>query len=308
MIIVSGGTGFVGSAVVHELLRRGSKVAVLGRDLAKTRSRFHGQAVDTRQGDVRDKDSLRAAFNGAETVVNAVQFPNSPIENKRKGWTFEQFDYQGTLNQLEAAKAAGVQRFIYISGVGAAPDAEEHWFRLKWQAEEAIRQSGIAHVIIRPTWVYGREDVALNRFVGFARRLPFVPMFGDGKQLMQPVFVNDLANLVASAVDKAEATGLTFEVGGPEVLSMNAVIEIALNVAGMRKPVLHQPVFVGKLLGSFLQFLPGPPLTRDAIDFITHEATADNSAMQRVFAPQLTTLEEGLSSYLSGRKALNVGE
>jgi NADH dehydrogenase len=155
--------------------------------------------------------------------------------------------------------------------------------------------------------VYGREDVALNRFVGFARRLPFVPMFGDGKQLMQPVFVNDLANLVASAVDKAEATGLTFEVGGPEVLSMNAVIEIALNVAGMRKPVLHQPVFVGKLLGSFLQFLPGPPLTRDAIDFITHEATADNSAMQRVFAPQLTTLEEGLRSYLSGRKALNVG-
>jgi len=298
MILVSGGTGFVGSAAVRELARRGRPVAVLGRDASKAARRFPGLAVEAREGDVRDPPSLRSPFDGVETVINAVQFPNSPIENRRRGWTFERVDYQGTLNQLEAAKAAGVRRFIYVSGAGAAPDAEKHWFALKWRAEEAVRASGITHVIIRPTWVYGPDDVSLNRFLGFARRLPFVPTFGDGKQAMQPLFVDDLGRLLADAVEKMEADNQTFEAGGPERLTMDDVIRTALEVAGRRRPILHQPVALGKALAAVLPLLPGPPLTSDAIDFITHPAVADNSALERIFAPRLTPLREGLASYL----------
>src|SRR5687768_5897887 len=108
MIVVSGGTGFVGSAIVQELLARGEKPAVLGRSESKVRERF-GDRVEARAGDVREPASLAGAFQGADVVINAVQFPNSPIENRRKGWTFEEVDYMGTRIQVDAAKAAGVR-------------------------------------------------------------------------------------------------------------------------------------------------------------------------------------------------------
>jgi NADH dehydrogenase len=299
MILVTGGTGLAGAAVVRELARRGKPVAVLSRDAAKVARRFPDLTAQARQGDVRDPGSLRAAFQGIEAVVDAVQFPNSPIENKRKGWTFEQIDYQGTVNQTQAAKEAGVRRYVYLSGAGAAPDAAKHWFVFKWRAEEAVRASGVPHAIFRATWLYGREDVALNRFLGFARRLPFVPMFGDGKQAMQPLFVDDLARVLADALERPEVVDRIFEFGGPERMSMDGVIRTALEVAGLTRPILHQPVFVGKLLGAVAQLLPGPPLTPDAIDFITHEAVADNSALEAALGElRLTPLREGLASYL----------
>lgn len=298
MILVAGGTGFVGAAAVVELCRRGKPVAVLARDVKKVERRFPDLQVEARQADVRDADALRAAFQGIETVINAVQFPNSPIENRRKGWTFEQIDYAGTLNQLLAAKSAGVRRFVYVSGAGAALDAKRHWFVFKAKAEEAVRASGITHVIVRPTWVYGPDDVSLNRFLGFARRLPFVPTFGSGKQQMQPLFSGDLGSILADAAERTEADNQTFEAGGPERMTMDDVIKTALDVAGLRRPLLHQPVAVGKLIGTLARLLPNPPLTPDAVDFITEPAIADNSALERVFEPKLTPLREGLAAYL----------
>jgi uncharacterized protein YbjT (DUF2867 family) len=301
MILVTGGTGFVGAAAVRELARRGRPVAVLGRDAGKIARRFPDLQIEARAGDVRAPDRLRAAFQGVETVIDCVQFPNSPIENKRKGWTFEQIDYLGTLNQVLAAKSTGVKRYVYVSGVGAALDATKHWFVLKAKAEEAVRASGITHVIIRPTWVYGPEDASLNRFLGFARRLPFVPTFGDGQQQMQPLFIDDLGRMLADAAERPEADNQTFEAGGPERMTMDEVIRTALDVAGLRRPILHQPVFVGKLIGAFARILPNPPLTPDAIDFITDPAVAENAALERVFALKLTPLREGLAKYLQPR-------
>jgi NADH dehydrogenase len=298
VILVTGGTGLAGTAAVRELVRRGKRVAVFGRDAEKVARRFPGLELEAREGDVRQRDELRRAFEGAEAVINAVQFPNSPIENKRKGWTFEAVDFKGTVNQVEAAKAAGVKRFVYVSGVGAAPDADKHWFVLKWRAEEAVRGSGIPHVIFRPTWLYGADDVALNRFVTFARRLPFVPMIGDGRQLMQPLFVDDLGRVLADAVEPGRADNQTLDIGGPERLPMDGVIETALEVAGMRKRIVHQPVAIGKLIGALAGLLPNPPLTADAIDFITHDAVADNAALERALAPKLTPLRDGLATYL----------
>ncbi len=299
MILVAGGTGLVGAAVVKELVRRGKQVAVMSRAASGIPQRFPGLGIDARQGDIGDQASLTDALANIDTVINCVQFPNSPIENRGKGWTFEQVDYQGTVNQIVAAEQAGASRFIYVSGVGAAADAEKHWFVSKWKAEEAVRQSGITHVIVRPTWVYGPEDVALNRFVGFARRLPFVPSFGSGQQMMQPIFVDDLGRILADAVEKPEADNQTFEAGGPDRLSMDEVVKTALEIAGKKRPILHQPAALGKLIATFLQVLPGPPLTPDSIDFITSEAVADNAALERVFAPELTPLREGLATYLT---------
>ncbi len=297
MILVSGGTGFVGSAIVRELMRRGERPAVLGRDAAKIRERF-GDTADPRAGNVREPETLAQAMTGMDVVVNAAQFPHSPIENRRKGWTFEEIDLKGTRHQVDAAKAAGARRFVYVSGVGAAKDADRHWFRFKWEAEEYLKQSGLEWVIVRPTWVFGPGDVSLNRFLGFAKILPFIPMFGDGKQAMQPVFIDDVGRVLADAAQRPGAANTTFELGGPDVMSMNDVVKTALDVQGKKRPLLHQPAAVGKAIGMLSSVLPQPPLTADAIDFITEPAVADNSKLIEVLRPQLTPLREGLATYL----------
>lgn len=297
MILVAGGTGFVGSAVVEELLRRGEAVAVLGRSAGKVRERF-GARVEALECDVRDPATLAGVMDRIEVVVNAVQFPNSPIENRRKGWTFEETDLKGARNQVDAAKAAGVRRFVYVSGVGAAKDAPRHWFRYKWEAEQYLRSGGLEWVIVRPTWVFGPADVSLNRFLGFARFLPFVLLFGSGEQDMQPLFIDDLARIVADSALTPETAGHVLEAGGPDVLSMNDVIRTALEVKGVRRRLLHQPAVLGKALGTLAAMLPSPPLTADAIDFITAPATADNAALIHVLRPHLTPLREALATYL----------
>ena len=299
MILVTGGTGFVGSAIVKELLRRGQSVAVLGRDADKIRKRL-GTDVEPRAGDVRDATTLAPAMSGIDIVINAVQFPGSPIENRRKGYTFEEIDLKGTRNQVDAARKSGsVKRFVYVSGVGAAKDAEKHWFRYKWEAENYLQKSGLEWAILRPTWVFGPEDVSLNRFLGFASKLPFVPMFGSGKQDMQPVFIDDVGRAAADCALKPEAANQLFEIGGPDVMSMNDVVAAALEVTGKKRMLLHQPAFVGKAIGTLSGILPSPPLSADAIDFITEPAVADNSRLLAVMQPRLTSLREGLKTYLA---------
>jgi uncharacterized protein YbjT (DUF2867 family) len=297
VILVAGGTGFIGSAIVGELRKRGENVAVLGRDAGRIRARF-GETVDARIADVRDAAALVEAFAGIEVAVNAVQFPNSPIENRRKGWTYEAVDFEGTRNQLAAAKRAGVRRFVYLSGVGAAPDGAKHWFRFKWQAEEELRSSGIEWVVLRPTWVYGPGDHSLNRILGFGRFLPFIPTFGDGRQAMQPVFIDNVGRTGADCTLSPQAANQLFELGGPEVMTMDAVLKTALAVAGKKRPILHQPAALGKVIGSLASLLPSPPLSAAAIDFVTSPAVADNANLVRLLNPKLTPLREGLATYL----------
>ncbi|MGB6837369.1 MAG: complex I NDUFA9 subunit family protein [Dehalococcoidia bacterium] len=304
MILVAGGTGFVGSGIVRELARRGKPVRVMSREAERAARRFAGLDVQAVAGDVRDPESLARAVEGAETVIGCAQFPNSPIENPRRGLTFEEIDERGTVRLVEAARAARVRRYIYLSGAGASPDARYHWFRAKGRAEAAVRDSSITHVIFRPSWIYGPEDRSLNRFLGLARRLPFVPVVGAGsRQRVQPVFIDDVARVVADSVELAAADNRTFELGGPEVLTMDEVVGTALQVMGKRRPLIHMPVGLLKAFGLVSRFLPRPPMTPDAVDFVTADALADNAALLEVFDIRLIPLREGLATYLAPERA-----
>lgn len=297
MILVAGGTGFVGSGIVRELARRGKPVAVLTRNASRTK-RFSGLDVTYREGDVTRPESLAAAMQGVEAVVGCQQFPNSPIENPGKGYTFEKVDAEGTENLVRAAKAAGVKRYVYLSGAGAAPEGP-HWFRAKWRAETAVRESGLTFTILRPSWVYGPEDKSLNKFLGMARFLPFVPLIGNaGKQRMQPVFIDDVGRAVAESLDNPAAANQIFELGGPDVMSMTDAVRTALQVAGRRRLLLSSPKPLMKLLASVLQFAPGRPLTPDAVDFITGDALGDPVVIQRALGLRPTPLREALATYL----------
>jgi NADH dehydrogenase len=300
MILVAGGTGFVGAAIVRELARRGKSVAVLTRNASRGK-RFPGLDVEYREGDVTRPETLSAVLQGVETVIGAQQFPNSPIENPGKGYTFEKVDAEGTENLVRASIEGGVRRYVYVSGAGAAPEGR-HWFRAKWRAETSVRESGLSYTIIRPSWVYGPEDKALNRFLGMSRFLPFVPLIGSPvKQQMQPVFVDDVGRAVAESLDNPAATNQTFEIGGPEVMSMSDVVRTALQVIGRRRLLLPAPKFVMKALASIIQFAPGRPLTPDAVDFITADALADPAEIQAKLGIKVTPLREGLATYLGRR-------
>jgi uncharacterized protein YbjT (DUF2867 family) len=298
MILVAGGSGFIGSGVVKRLVRGGADVTVMTAHPEKSRAKIGRLGAAMVQGDVQDPASLEKAVRGTEVVVQAVTFPTFPVEKRRRGFTFEEFDHRGTDRLARAAAAAGVSRYVYCSGVGADPESPKPWYRAKWFGEEAIRATGIEHAIIRPSWVYGPEDIALNKFVALHRWLPFVPVVGDGSQRLQPVFVDDVAEALTHAARVGGPAG-TFEIGGPEVMAMNAVLRTMMDVRGKPKPLVHFPVWMPKLAGFFLQILPSPPISPGAIDFATADAVADTAPLLQAFDLALTPLRRGLEAYLA---------
>lgn len=295
---VAGGTGFVGGAIAGELHRRGHRVVVLGHRGEGSRGALP-DSIELRHVDVTTGEGLPAGVAGLDALVIALAFPNSPIEAPRRGRTFMAVDAAGTERLVAAAREAGVGRLAYLSGAGAAPDAARHWFRAKWRAETAVQAGGIPATVIRPTWVYGPRDVSLNRFLGFARTLQAVPMTNFGRQLLAPVFIDDVARLVADCLVDPAAVGQTFELGGPETLPMREIIARALRAASIGRPIIPAPAPLLKLVVQPLRLLPSPPLTPDAIDFINAPATVDLGPLLARMPRRLTPLDEGLASYLA---------
>jgi uncharacterized protein YbjT (DUF2867 family)/ligand-binding SRPBCC domain-containing protein len=296
-VAVAGGSGFVGGAIAAELRRRGHRLVVLSHRGEAARGPLPDD-VEIRAADIAVPATLGRTLAGIDALVIALAFPNYPMENPRRGDTFMDVDAAGTERLVAAAQEAGVSRVTYISGAGAAPDAKRVWFRAKWRAEEAVRRSGIAYTIIRPTWIYGPRDVALNRFLAFARTLPFVPLTNRGRQLMAPVFIDDIARLAADSLTMEAAVDQVFEVGGPETMPMHEVIRRAVAMAATPRPILPGPTLLLKLAAWPLSFLPRPPLTPSAVDFINQPATVDVGPLLARMPRRLTPLDEGLATYL----------
>lgn len=284
-IVVTGGTGFIGSAIVARLSAAGHDVVAASR---------HGDV----QVDVADAASLEKAFAGADVVVNAVQFTNYPIENPRKGRTFMEVDAHGTERQVAAAKKAGVRRFVYMSGVGAEPDGRFVWWRAKAYGEAAVRASGLEWAIVRPSWVYGAGDSALNRFVGLSRLPVLMLMVGGGRQQINPVFIDDVAAVAELCATDDAHTSTLVEVGGPVVATMDEIVRTMLRVLERRRRLLHLPAGFVKFGSFFLQALPGPPLRPAAIEFLLMDAVADTTTLEERFDVPRTPLAEGLATYL----------
>ncbi len=298
MILVAGGSGFIGAAAVRKLVADGEHVVILTAHPSRSARRIAALGARAVTGDVTDEPSLAPALFGADVVVQALTFPTFPVQRPRRGYTFEAFDGRGTARLVDAAVAAGVRKFVFVSGVGAARDAPRVWYRAKWAGEEHLRRAAIDHVILRPSWVYGPEDRALNVFVWCSRFLPAIPVVGDGSQRLQPVFVEDVARAIAQAARPGGLSG-TFEIGGPEVLSMNEVLRTMLAVRGTRRPLVHVPRWMAKAGGALAQLSPRPRLSPEAVDFLTEDAVADTDALRRHFDLELTPLRAGLATYLA---------
>jgi uncharacterized protein YbjT (DUF2867 family) len=295
-IVVTGGTGFIGREVVRQLLGSGAdQVVVTTRDPA--RDPFGGR-VELVQAFAGDAVSLGKAFTGAEVVIHAIQFPNHPVEDRSKGRTYLEVDGRGTSVAAAVARKLSVRRFVYLSGAGAGQGREQPWFRAKDMAEAAIRETGMEHAFLRPSWIYGPGDRSMNRFVFFCRYLPVVPVIGDGKTPVRPISVKDVARCVADAARREDAKDKALDLGGPERLTMDEIIRTLQRVLGKRRPLLHHPAPLMKLLVKPMALLPNPPLSPDAVDFITQEVEIDPQPAMEYFGFTFRRLEDGLREYL----------
>ena len=301
-IAVAGGTGFVGGEIARELRRRGRHVVVLSSRGEHARGQLPDD-IEIRQVDVRDPAALDTALRGVDELVISLAFPGLPVEQPSKGYTFMEVDAGGTEQLIEAGKRAGVGRVVYISGAGAGHEAKRHWFRAKAVAEDAVRGSGMAWTILRPTWVFGPGDVSLNRFLGFARVLPFVPMTNFGNQRLAPVYVGDVAKLAADSLTEDAALEQVFEVGGPETLNMREILHRAMAITGVKKVLLPAPAAMVKVAAWPMRFLPNPPLSPDAVDFVNQPATVDIEPLLRAMPRTMTRLETGLASYMGPQRS-----
>lgn len=295
-IVVTGGTGFIGREVVDLLLEGGHELTVTTRDPG--RADPWGGRVRFVQAFAGDATSLGKAFAKAEVVVHAIQFPNHPVEDEAKGRTYLEVDGRGTVTAAKVARAMGVRRFVYLSGAGAGQGRPQPWFQAKDMAEAAIRESGLEYTVLRPSWIYGARDRSMNRFVFFCRYLPVIPVIGDGTTPVYPIYVKDVARCVAEAATREDAKALALELGGPERLTMDQIIHTVQSVLKKRRPLLHHPAKLMKLLVLPMQILKEPILSPTAIDFVLQEVDLDPKPAMAYFGFPIRRLEEGLRDYL----------
>ncbi len=296
-IVVSGGTGFIGRAVVDRLLETGQdRIAVTSRH-PEAHDPWGGR-VERIQAFAGDSVSLGKAFTRADVVVHCIQFPNHPVERPSRGYTYLEVDGKGTSVAARVAKAVGVRRFVYLSGAGAGQGRPQPWFKAKDQAEAAIRDTGMEHVFLRPSWIYGPGDRSMSRMLFFCRYLPVVPVIGDGTTPVYPAYVDDVAHAVVESVRRDDAKDKALEIGGPERLTMDQVMRTIQGVLGKRRPLLHHPAPLMKLLVLPLQILPEPMLSPGAIDFVTQSVDIDPKPAMDYFAFPWKKLEDGLREYV----------
>jgi NADH dehydrogenase len=268
MLLVTGGTGFVGPHVVHALRARELPVRALVRS-ERSASRLTAWGAELVEGDVTDSESLRAAAAGCAAVVHLVAII------KGRPPDFERIMVQGTRNVAAAASECGVRRIVLASALGLDERTKEAvpYYRAKWEMERTVREAGLEHVILRPSFVFGRDGGVLPTFVRLARIAPVTPIVGPGTQRLQPIWVEDLAEYFAEAVTRAEAANRTFELGGPEAVTWNELWRRLKLVLGVRRPSVHVPFGLMRFQAALTERLPGAPVTRDQLTML---ALGDN--------------------------------
>jgi uncharacterized protein YbjT (DUF2867 family) len=255
LVTVFGGSGFIGRYVCEELFRAGVRVRIASRD---PRDAYFIQPLGPvgrfgfEQADITDRHSVDNAVKSATAVVNLCGV---------FGRAMHRVHVEGARNVAEAARDAGAGALVHISAIAADVNSQSNYGRTKAEGEEAIRKAFPMATFIRPSLVFGPEDDLTNRFAAMGR-LPFLPVVA-AKRNFAPVYVRDLAKAIAMAtLDPARFAGKTYEIGGPQVMSMVELHQAIFEITGQNPKIVHTPDFITGLIAK-LGFLPGAPITGD---------------------------------------------
>ncbi len=276
LVTVFGGSGFVGRHVVRALARRGYRIRVAVRrpDLAG-----HLQPLGTVgqihavQANLRHRWSVDRAVEGADAVVNLVGIL---AEGGRQ--TFDAVQSFGARAVAEASRGAGAGRLVQASAIGASGGSKSRYARSKAAGEAAVLETVPSAVIVRPSIVFGPEDEFFNRFAEMARLSPALPLIGGGRTRFQPVFVGDVAEAIARAVDGSVAGGRIYELGGPEVVSFRQCMEIVLRETRRHRLLVNIPFPVAEAMAAATGWLPGAPITTDQVEQLKSDNVVSEEA------------------------------
>jgi uncharacterized protein YbjT (DUF2867 family) len=278
-IAITGATGFVGGAVVRRLLRRGHEIRALVRQPDRA-GRLRGSgAVESVTGGLESDDAVRALVTGADAVIHLVG-----IIVETGAQTFQRVHVAGTARLAAAARAAGVPRFVHMSALGARADTgATSYHRTKAAGEDVVRGAGLAHAILRPAFIAGAGNVPLAMMVRLIRFSPVVPVVGDGRYLLQPVWIEDVAEAFAVAVERTDLVG-SFDIAGPEALSWDRMLDELERALSVRRVRLHVPlplVRVGALAGLVAPKLA--PITPEQLQMLLEGNVTSANAIATTF-------------------------
>ncbi len=287
-ILVTGATGFIGPKVVHALRARDRDVRALVRRPERA-TQLAGWGVELAKGDLTDPTSLRAALQGCTHVVHLVAIiTGRPAD-------FERVMTQGTKDLVAAAKEAGVERFVLMSALGTSEASKDTvpYYAAKWAEEQEVVGSGLEYVILRPSFVFGRDGGALPTFMKQVRYSPVVTVIGPGLQRSQPIWVDDVAQICAQGVDHPQAANRTFELGGPDTVNWNELYLTIARVLGKRRRLLHVPFGLARTGAQLTERLPGAPLSADQVAMLQGaDNVVSNTDAVDTFQLPLVPLEE----------------
>ncbi|ORY02094.1 NAD(P)-binding protein [Basidiobolus meristosporus CBS 931.73] len=268
-VVVFGGNGFLGKYVARGFIQDAdTTVQLVGRTKNDALRHLGNQILPSVSVDILDRQAIMEATQEANVVVNLVGI----MHEKKPKYTFDNVQHLGARNIALAAKEAGA-RLVHVSAIGANPDSTIPYAKSKGLGEIAVHDTLPESVILRPSLVFGPEDDFFNRFSKLAKILPFVPVFGGGKTKFQPVYVWDVAKAVVKCATDKSVSGRIVELGGPKVYTYREMMQLCLDQAGTKRPILSLPWAVGMVQGFFLEKLPLNlfTLTQDQVRLLRHD-------------------------------------
>ena len=300
-VLVSGGTGFIGRNVVRRLVAAGHEPRVLVRDVESGKAR--ALAADLKAvlvaGDIHDETALNAAVVGVDAVIHLVGIISEIGRN-----TFEEAHVGATRRLLDAAKRAGVRRWVQMSALGTRPNARARYHQTKWDAEELVRASGLDWTIFRPSIVYGPGDGLVGLFAKMSRWSPILPVMGPGAGLMQPIHVEQVAKAFVGALTTPASIGQTYDLCGDERFRFVEILGLILKALGRRRLIVHLPMPLARLQAKVLESVfpailrRASPLTCDQLLMLEEDNVGDAARAKADFHLDFGRFEEGIRTYL----------
>lgn len=292
-VLVTGASGLVGRHLVGQLLRQGDRVRAFVRSPAQVRE-LESIGCQTVLGDIRDDQKIIEAVSGVQIIVHLAA-----VLRPWRDATYESVTVGGTHAIVQAARQASVNQFIYISALGVQPGDSNPYMLTKREAEEAVRSSGLNHTIFRPSYLYGKGSHFLALLENLVR-LPVVPVVGPGRQKLQLMWVDDLAACIAASIQKESCANQTFEIGGPEALDFNEVLDAVSRTKGSRiRTKIHLPFGLIKPFAAIgAKIISTLPATPDTLELLLRDSTCDVQYVKNTFDVQLVSFTEGLRKVL----------
>jgi uncharacterized protein YbjT (DUF2867 family) len=292
-IIVAGGSGFVGQALVRGLMDDGHEVTVLQRTTSKSIS--------------PKIEKLRVVYINPERPFTDINLTGDAIINlvgiirefPSKNVTFHGSHFMVTKNLVDHARENGIKRFLQMSALGAEQKAQTKYMQTKYEAELYLKESGLSWTIFRPSVIFGPGDHLITMLANMIRRLPFVPVIGDGQYKIQPVHVNDVCVGFRKSLVDERTVGRTFEIGGPEVFMFNQMLDIIGEVIDVRKVrKVNQPLWCMRLMAGAFSGFSWFPVTNEQIKMLLEDNLTDDKSYWELLGITPRRFRESLKEYL----------